>query len=231
MRHLFRPIGAAAILLLLAVFSGGCPPVDEFPGDSNHPRAPHNLFPEYTAENGQIATGVTPTEAIEQPIAFPHNRHVQVLGMECEYCHSEARKSIHGGVPPTQTCYGCHQHVRKRLDQDAPSTEIARVIEYYEKGEPIPWNKVHDLPDYVHFEHKRHVKAGVNCTECHGQIALMGGERQADGSVEGTMYRETTLQMGWCLGCHENHPSVNENYGENADLRRAELKDCWTCHK
>ncbi|MCO4746583.1 MAG: cytochrome c3 family protein [Proteobacteria bacterium] len=225
MRHQVRTTSQAAMLLLLSAFIGGCPPADEYAGDENHPRAPHQLFPEYTSENGQIAAGATTGEGPEQPIAFPHNTHVQTLGMECEFCHSEARKSLHAGVPPTQTCMNCHKYVKT----DSP--EIKRVAEYYEKGEAIPWNKVHDLPDYVHFEHKRHVRAGVDCTECHGQVPLLSGVRNEDGVVEGTMIRETTLQMGWCLGCHETHPSVNENYGEKADLRRAELKDCWTCHK
>ncbi|HHO49750.1 MAG TPA: hypothetical protein ENK18_02495, partial [Deltaproteobacteria bacterium] len=110
-----------------------------------------------------------------------------------------------------------------------------------EGAEPIPWKKVHDLPDYVHFSHKRHVRGGVDCTECHGQIKLQGEyeivpiandpKARTYRKVEDVMIREATLQMGWCLGCHQHHPSINENYGDKADLRRAELKDCWTCHK
>ena len=97
--------------------------------------------------------------------------------------------------------------------------------------QPIPWQKVHDLPDFVHFTHKRHVKAGLECQECHGE-------------VQDTMtvaYRVSELTMGWCLNCHESHPSIQENHcaelaeGEvtcdEAELRRAEIKDCYTCHK
>ena len=108
-------------------------------------------------------------------------------------------------------------------------------------AQPVPWNKVHDLPDYVQFNHQRHIKGGVNCTECHGQVKLQGQYtlEPIPGDPEGRKYRkvaevmvrETSLQMGWCLDCHASHPSIDQNYGEAATLRRAELKDCWTCHK
>jgi hypothetical protein len=130
----------------------------------------------------------------------------------------------------------CHTWVKTE------SPHIKLVTEHYENGDPIQWQKVHDLPDYVNFAHVRHVKAGVECTECHGQVKLQGeptyetrtneaGEEYQHLSVEKVMVRESTLQMGWCLDCHAGHPSVDENYGENAGTRRAELKDCWTCHK
>jgi hypothetical protein len=120
--------------------------------------------------------------------------------------------------------------------------EIQKVLASYAASEPIAWKKVHDLPDYVHFTHKRHVQAGVDCTECHGQVGLQGqvstwSEDDGHGStkqvtgIRNVMVRETSLQMGWCLDCHATHPSIDENYGEQSHLRRAELKDCWTCHK
>jgi len=137
---------------------------------------------------------------------------------------------------------GCHKHVKTELP------EIQKLADYWAEGEgdPIPWKKVHDLPDHVHFSHKRHVQAGVNCTECHGQVKLQGQKQRVVVTREGAngvvsvdeemmvtdvMVRETTLQMGWCVNCHRGHPSIDENYGDKADLRRAELKDCWTCHK
>ena len=116
--------------------------------------------------------------------------------MDCEYCHSEARKSLHAGVPPTQTCMGCHAYVRT----DMP--EIAKLTELWKSGDPTPWQKVHDLPDYVYFTHKRHVKAGVQCTECHGQVQLQGmpgrpnpgpGEDIAS-TVDQVMVREALFQ-------------------------------------
>ena len=130
------------------------------------------------------------------------------------------------------------------MKKDSPI--IQKVKAAYDAGEPIRWKKVHDLPDYVYFTHKRHVRAGVECTECHGQVPQMGKpetftKKVDDGhghtedkevtEVRTVMVRETTLQMGWCLNCHGSHPSVDENYGDLADLRRAELKDCWTCHR
>jgi hypothetical protein len=120
--------------------------------------------------------------------------------------------------------------------------EIVKLKEFHDKGESVPWNKVHDLPDYVVFNHSRHVTAGVDCTECHGQVGLQGQpqkvlKQQPDGSmlevmeVRDVMIREASLQMGWCLDCHGTHPSIDKNYGDSANLRRAELKDCWACHK
>ncbi|MDP6931699.1 MAG: cytochrome c3 family protein, partial [Myxococcota bacterium] len=86
---------------------------------------------------------------------------------------------------------------------------------------PIQWERVHQLPDFVYFSHKRHVLGGVECEECHGNV----GE---DFTVA---RRVNTLEMGWCLECHKDHPKVEENYGAQAELRRSELKDCITCHK
>lgn len=232
---------------------------------------PHPLLP---VLDGQFATGTPRGEPLPQPIAFSHYTHAYTLEMNCQYCHSAARRSIHSGVPPTQTCMGCHTHVKK----DSP--EIVKLTAMWESGAPIAWNKVHDLPDYVYFSHKRHIQGGLDCTECHGQVMMQGepvlpeadaheeaddahgasdetkskakakahgaaedhstadhggggggGEAHAEPEEMTVMVRETTLQMGWCLDCHANHPSIDKNYGKDADLRRAELKDCWTCHK
>lgn len=255
MRHLSRLLcnpfarGAVALAGLALV---GCGTVDEAAreGDSKFPLERHELIPQYTWNNGQIAAGQTtgPEGALAQPIGFSHYIHATTLQIDCEFCHSEARKSLHGGVPPVQTCMNCHRHVKTDLP------EVQKIHNFYcgkskcgpedvgQNGTPIPWNKVHDLPDYVHFAHNRHVNAGVSCTECHGQVALQGqkepvmvadenGNMTEQMVVKTVMVREATLQMGWCLQCHKSHPSIDANYGDKADLRRAELKDCWTCHK
>lgn len=203
--------------------------------DDRFPLEPHLILPVWFPSNGQIGAGVADGVALEQPIPFSHYLHAGKNEIQCEYCHSSARKSIHGGVPEVQVCMNCHKFVKTK------SPHIQKVTEHYENGDPIQWQKVHDLPDYVNFAHVRHVRAGVDCTECHGQIKLQGkptytttevdGEETQLLSVDKVMVRESTLQMGWCLDCHAGHPSVDENYGENAGARRAELKDCWTCHK
>ena len=251
-------------------------------GDARFPLERHDLLPMYTPSTGQVAAGVVTgkSEALEQPIPFSHNIHAGMLGMNCEFCHSEARDSIHAGVPPVQMCMNCHEYVKT----DNP--DVLTLHSYYcdeppcrvqdgpfgpippEEAHPIAWNKVHDLPDYVYFSHKRHIQGGLDCTECHGQIMMQGqpitpppaedahgaaddhGKAKAKAGDHGAaddhaapaahgeppatmsvMVRETSLQMGWCLDCHATHPSIDQNYGKDADLRRAELKDCWTCHK
>jgi predicted CXXCH cytochrome family protein len=173
------------------------------------------LPPELFDRNLVVTVGTPPATPIEQPIAFTHTRHVQDLGLDCNYCHSNARKGIHAGVPSTQVCMGCHALVDTT---DRP--ELEKLKGYWERGETIPWAKVHDLPDYVYFSHKRHVTAGLDCQECHGQVQEMTVNQ-----------RVSPLNMGWCLDCHAQHQSIDENYGTKAELRRAELKDCWTCHK
>ena len=196
--------------------------------DGNEPftTSARDLIP--TVEEGQIASGAAGSDVIEQPIPFPHYTHAVENDINCQYCHSGARRSIHSGVPPTETCMGCHKMIK------TDSEHIKKLTEYFNSGEPTPWKKVHDLPDYVAFSHKRHVKAGVDCTECHQEDIANQGKEISEGNYDGpVMVRDAamTMQMGWCLDCHETHPSVDTNYKEQANLRRAELKDCWTCHK
>jgi Cytochrome c7 and related cytochrome c len=164
----------------------------------------------------RVAYGNVSDEVLPQPIAYSHKLHAGELQIDCQYCHYNARRSIHAGVPPTETCMNCHKMV-----DPTGRPELEKLKEFWESGEPIPWNKVHDLPDWVYFSHKRHVSGGVTCQECHGDVAK-------DFTVG---RRVSQLTMGWCLDCHSKHPKVDENYGADAELRRAELKDCWTCHK
>jgi hypothetical protein len=127
--------------------------------------------------------GYAPT----QPIPFSHKLHAGDRKIPCEYCHSAARRSASGGVPPTNTCMGCHKVVRT----DRPA--IQWLTEKYNKKEPIEWVKVHDLPDYVHFSHKIHVGVGgLKCQDCHGPVETMDVVEQV-----------APLQMGWCVECHK----------------------------
>jgi hypothetical protein len=256
MRPTHRHIATLAGLSVALTTVAGCLNTESFDASdaTDFPRRTNSLLPPAPspfADSGvewHLGAGEVTGTGPEQPIAFPHYTHVMQNGMQCEYCHQAARKSIHGGVPQTATCMNCHSYVAK----DKPA--VKKLVEYWESGEPIPWKKVHDLPDFVHFSHKRHVQGGVDCTECHGQMGLQGehlvgweppassdDHHEGDGhesdaahaKAEGpvTVIRETTMQMGWCLDCHATHESIDINYGDKANLRRAELKDCWTCHK
>ena len=136
-------------------------------------------------------------DAPRQPIAFSHKLHAGQYGLDCLYCHTAARISPRAGVPPVKTCIGCH---KKTTDKP----ELLKVQDYWQRQEPIPWLRVHALPAFTRFTHKRHVRAGVECQSCHGQVAQMERVEQV-----------SSLKMGWCVNCHE---------AEKAD------KDCLVCH-
>lgn len=120
-----------------------------------------------------------------QPVPYSHAMHVGELGMDCRYCHTTVDDASFAAIPPTQTCMNCHSSILP------DSTRLAPVFESNETGEPIPWIKVHDLPDYAYFNHSAHVNKGVSCVSCHGRIDKMEVVRQ-----------EKALSMGWCLDCH-----------------------------
>jgi hypothetical protein len=120
-----------------------------------------------------------------QPVPYSHAVHVGQLGMDCLYCHSTVDQSEFAAIPPTQTCMNCHATVRK----DSP--KLAAVRESYATGMPLNWVKVHDLPDYVYFNHAIHVNKGVSCVSCHGRVDKMD-----------VVYQDQSLSMSWCLDCH-----------------------------
>jgi hypothetical protein len=127
----------------------------------------------------------------EQPVPFSHKHHVQGLGLQCQYCHTSVEKSSYAGIPPTKTCMNCHAQIWTNADLLQP------VRHSWATGESIQWIKVHDLPDYVYFNHSIHVNKGIGCSTCHGRVDNMP-----------LMYQESTLQMEWCLNCHRN-PAKN----------------------
>jgi hypothetical protein len=143
----------------------------------------------------------TAHRAPEQPIAFSHKIHANQLELECLYCHEYADKSASAGVPAVETCMDCHESVA------VEKAEIQKLHKYWNDKQPIPWKRVHSIRirDYVVFTHKRHVKAGIDCTECHGEVRMMDRVR-----------RVRSLNMGWCVTCHR---------AKSASL------DCLTCHK
>ena len=171
--------------------------------------------------------------ARQQPVPFSHKHHVQGLGIDCRFCHTSVEDAAFAGLPPTKTCMGCHSMVWK----DAAVLEPVRAS--YRDDRPIAWTRVHDLPDFAYFDHSIHVKKGIGCTTCHGQVDEMP-----------LMWRTATLNMDWCLECHRD-PAQNVRprervfdvdwdpdsltEAERADLaRRYDLHsriNCSTCHR
>jgi len=125
--------------------------------------------------------------AKDQPVPFSHEHHVSGLGIDCRYCHYTVEKTAAASIPPVATCYNCH----KQMWGDAPMLKPIR--DAFKNDTPIEWKKIHDLPDFVYFNHSAHVNKGVGCATCHGKVNQMP-----------LMYKENTLYMGWCLECHRN---------------------------
>lgn len=123
----------------------------------------------------------------EQPVAFSHSHHVGGLGIDCRYCHTSVETSSFANIPPTKTCMNCHSQIW------VGSPALEPVRESYRTDRSIQWTRVHDLPDYVYFNHSIHVKKGVGCETCHGRVDLMP-----------LTWQHATLQMEWCLECHRN---------------------------
>jgi len=121
----------------------------------------------------------------EQPVQFSHKHHVGDDGIDCRYCHTSVETSNTAGMPPTKTCMNCHSQIWS----ESPYLEIVRTS--YKENKPIEWTRVHDLPDFVYFNHSIHVNKGVGCASCHGRVDQMP-----------MVYQAASLQMEWCLACH-----------------------------
>ena len=145
-----------------------------------------------------------------QPIAFSHTLHAGTMHIDCQYCHSSVTSSPHANVPAVSVCMNCHTIARK----DKP--EIIKLKKYYDAGIALPWKRVHRLPDFVYFNHSVHVNSGLDCVNCHGDVASMDGDRQV---VEFT--------MAACLNCHRNAHTVLASVPgvQNGP------DNCWTCHR
>jgi len=170
----------------------------------------------------------------EQPVWFSHKVHAGQNQIDCKYCHFTADKSMHSGIPPVAVCMNCHNQVKK--GKITGETEIAKVIDAYNNGEPIEWVKVHNLPDHVYFNHSQHVNVGkMDCTECHGDVAKMDEIIQVN-----------DLSMGWCIECHRTKEVnfANKFYDQYKQLHEEIAKgekskvfvtdvggeDCQKCH-
>jgi hypothetical protein len=123
----------------------------------------------------------------KQPVPFSHKLHAGELGLDCRYCHTTVDRAAHAAIPSTEICMNCHATIA------TTSPNLVAVQESFNTGKPIPWVRVHDLPDFAYFDHSAHVNKGVSCVECHGRVDTMDQVTQVK-----------TLRMGWCLECHRN---------------------------
>lgn len=171
----------------------------------------------------------------EQPVPFGHKHHVNGLGIDCRYCHTTVEKSAFAGVPPTETCMTCHS----QLWTDAPL--LAPVRESLANNRRLHWNRVHDLPDFVFFNHGIHVSKGIGCATCHGPVDQMP-----------LTWQENSLYMKWCLQCHRdpakyirpkdevfnmawraptNQLAQGHELVRRYHVNTAQLTDCSMCHR
>ena len=168
-----------------------------------------------------------------QPVPFSHTHHVGSMGIDCRYCHTTVETSAYANIPPTKTCMNCHSQIWV----NSPTLEPVRAS--YRTDQSIPWVKVHDLPDFVYFNHSIHVKKGVGCETCHGRVDRMA-----------LVSQENNLEMRWCLDCHR-HPEqfvrprkyvTTMGYvpdGDQEEIGRKlvqeyhiqKLETCYTCHR
>ncbi|MEK0083950.1 cytochrome c3 family protein [Benzoatithermus flavus] len=170
-----------------------------------------------------------------QPVPFSHQHHVAGLGIDCRYCHDQVERTATAGYPPTYTCMSCHSQIWTGAPVLAP------VRASLAHDEPIRWQKVYDLPDFVYFDHAIHLKGGVGCSTCHGRVDRMPITAQA-----------APLTMGWCLSCHRDpaphlrdpadlfamdwQPGPDQRQKGEARMARlgiepARLQNCYTCHR
>jgi hypothetical protein len=176
-----------------------------------------------------------------QPIAYSHRLHAGELGIDCQFCHTAAAHSRHAGIPSTDICMKCHKYVtssfgvlqqemqqadeEQRKPETVISDELRKLYDTLGLDDPqqsfsdasaqsIPWIRVHNLPDYVYFDHRAHEAAGVTCQKCHGPVESMERVRQFE-----------TLSMGWCVNCHREATAA----GINGKRVHASI-DCAVCH-
>jgi hypothetical protein len=185
----------------------------------------------YIMDRGPWTTSVQ--MAPEQPIPFSHKHHVKDDGIDCRYCHTSVENSAFAGIPPTETCMSCHSQIWSSASVTQP------IRDSWQSGKSIEWTRVHDLPDFVYFNHSIHINKGIGCSTCHGQVNEMA-----------LTYKVNTLNMNWCLSCHRNPDrfvrpksevfSMNYQYPSNQaelgpklvkEYHIQSLTDCVTCHR
>ena len=182
-----------------------------------------------------------------QPVPFSHRIHAGQLKLDCRYCHNTVDRAAHAAIPPTATCGNCHGGSLLEEGRDLsvvhPASEkLEPVRDSLESNESVDWIRVHDLPDFVYFNHSAHVTRGVSCVECHGRVDRMEVVSQVK-----------TLSMKFCLDCHRNPDSrlrpldeitnlawTAEDSGGTAEEVGAKIREelninpkdnCSTCHR
>jgi len=182
-----------------------------------------------------MSYGLNLRAPVDQPVPFSHKHHVGDDGIDCRYCHTSVEKSAFAGIPPTYTCMSCHSQIWT----DSPLLEPVR--QSFRTGRALEWQRVHDLPNFVYFNHSIHIKKGIGCVSCHGRVDTMPITRKVE-----------TLSMRWCLSCHRNPenqirprekvfdlgwtPTGNQEARgkqlvvEYHVLNRFQLTNCSTCH-
>jgi mono/diheme cytochrome c family protein len=167
---------------------------------------------------------IYPPGAPAQPILFSHLIHAGAFRIDCQFCHSEARRSAFAGLPSVERCMGCH-----RIIGAQGNPEIAKLHGYWERKEPIPWVWIHKVPEFVYFPHSAHVRAELACQTCHGRVESMMAIPAVRGpnlandlkNLVGLPVKPPLLSMGWCVECHREQ---NRTRGMQAPL------ECVTCH-
>jgi mono/diheme cytochrome c family protein len=140
--------------------------------------------PAYEPRPGPAVQPVAPAPA--QPIEFSHAIHAGSYGMDCQYCHADARRSAYAGLPSVARCMGCHKIVAAQ-----GNPEVQKLRQYSSRQQAVPWVRIHKLAGFVYFPHKRHVQVGLSCQTCHGPVETMQRVVQV-----------VPLTMGWCVACH-----------------------------
>lgn len=183
-----------------------------------------------------LTYGINLRLPLDQPVPFSHKHHAGDDGIDCRYCHTSVEKSSFAGIPPTEICMTCHSQIWT----DSPLLEPVR--ESFRTGRPITWARVHDLPDFVYFDHSIHIKKGISCVSCHGRVDEMP-----------LTAKQATLSMRWCLDCHRNpeknirpreyvfnlawQPTGSQKYDAQKLVRdyhvlnKFQLTNCSMCHR
>jgi hypothetical protein len=172
----------------------------------------------YELNRSAYVTGVG--EALDQPVPFSHQHHVSGLGIDCRYCHDSVEESSFAGIPPTKTCMSCHSQIWTE------SRMLEPVRASYRKGQPLEWSRIHDLPDFVYFDHSIHGAKGGDCASCHGAVERMP-----------LTWKAESLQMEWCLDCHREadrrylRPDSHHQGHFEGERPIESLTNCSICHR